>query len=620
MSDLITQKNSEYNQTSFLGGMNLLGDDSRLQPNQYRIGYDVTNRYDVLDPVLASVQDTTVPTGLIQELTTFGNYVICFVSGFAYYRLYSDVVWTQINDFKMSITAPRFWSCPAPVALTNYVRFAATASSSPVTTAASPNGPINLVNVAGAAAGNLPGLLVQDNINQPQFIFINSQGIPSCRVTQNLDQWMISFTDATNTVVAPNGDNREYVPIGNCMAWVNGILYLVSQDTNNLLRSVSGRPLDFVVNVVNTLATNTQPQSVQYPDGNQVDIPAFTQIPGGGALTTAYSVGVGNISCIRALSTGGLFVAAGNANFAVTLNQTPGAPTLFGEYTFNRAYLFEATCLSDRAIIDTLGDTRFIDLTGVRSFNAVEQVQNEGRNTPFTANIQGIFGSDTNPIVQSSTSACALLFNNYEHYAVNTIFGYAILKYDTLNSCWTSVDVQQVPGVGVKILAKIELGVRRMFAVTTDNKLFTLYIGPNTTSPSFRSIGVCSNILYVNQNIKMNNPKYEGKLALVRGIINNISQNGTVSFVPYVNNRLTLQALQTKEFTYEEPKYPNGIPNQLPDVDTNLYNFLFTTDDCGMGWKVFGTFSWSTGSLTQFSYTIVESTPSNPPLSQETVI
>ena len=97
------------------------------------------------------------------------------------------------------------------------------------------------------------------------------------------------------------------------MAWSNGILYIVSQDFNTINRSVNGRPLDFVINVVNTLATNAP----------------YTQIPGGDATTTNYSVGVGGITCIRSLSTGGIFVSASGANFAVTLNQTPNAPTIF---------------------------------------------------------------------------------------------------------------------------------------------------------------------------------------------------------------------------------------------------------------------------------------------------
>jgi len=328
-------------------------------------------------------------------------------------------------------------------------------------------------------------LLVQDNINQPVFLFINSSGIPEARITQTFDEWHITFTDATNVTVATNGDQREYVPIGNSMAWDDGTLYIVSQDKTKIYRSVSGRPLDFVVNVKNTLSDGTT-------------VPQFTQYGGGNADTTAYSVGVNNITCIRSMSAGGIFVSAGGACFSVIKNKTQNAPTQFGEYTFIRTFLFNAPCLSDRVIFDSLGDTKFISLTGVRSFNSIKQTHNEGQNTAFTAQIQNVFGDEETPIIQSESKSAAILFNDYELYAVNTIFGYAILKYDTINKCWTSVDLQQTDGKAIKKFTKIELSLRRLYALTEDDMLYELYIGPSMTTPSFRTIGVCANVIYEN--------------------------------------------------------------------------------------------------------------------------
>lgn len=598
----IISKGSEYNQTSFLGGMNLLGDDSRLQPNQYRAGFNLTNRYDSLDPVLTAVLDENLPTGIIQEIETFGNFIIAFVSGNAYFRLYNQTTWTQIKGFAMSPTAPRYWTCPIPIATTNYLRLAATGSISPT---ANGLASIQISEIAGAAAGNLPGLLVQDNINQSQFIFIGADGNPICRTTQSYDQWSITFTDATNTKVATDStglllDNREYVPIGNAMCWDDGILYIVSQDFSQILRSVSGRPLDFVVNITNALVT-TAP---------------FKMLPGGDAYTTSYSVGVGGISCIKALSSGGVFVAAGNANFSVVKNLNFQANKIFGEFTFIRTFLFNATCLSDRAILDTVGDTRFVDLTGVRSFNSIQQLQNEGRNTPFTASIQGAFGPDTNPITQDHSEASAILFNNYELYAVNTIFGHCIVKYDTINNCWTSFDFQIPNDAAIKILAKIELGVLRLYAATTDNKLYTLYIGPDQSTASFRTIGVCSNILYANTNIRMAQPKNEVKLAKTRCILNKITEDCSCQFIPYVNNRETANIPDAKEITFAESSTISSDPYKLPDVDTQLMNLLFSTPDCEQGWKVFGVFTWTNGSFTQFSMEMTDITPENPLNSQ----
>lgn len=603
---------SEYNQLSFTGGMNLLGDDTRLQPNQYRIGFNLTNREDQLDPVPVAVEDKTFPIGTVQECVTFGKYLIAFVSGLAYFKLYTDNGWQNIAGFSLSPTAPRYWSIAIPVSTTNYVRYAATIS---VTNATGSNsaGVIQTSQVAGANSGNLPGLLVQDNINQPQFIFLGQNGFPTVRTTQSFSQWSITYTDGTNTEVATDSsgnslDLREYVPIGNTMALDNGVLYIASVDGNYIYRSVSGRSLDFVVNVTNVLVT----------------VAPYTQLGGGDATTTSYSVGVGGISCLRQISSGGIFVGAGNANFAVTQNKSPNAPTLFGEYTFIRTFLFNANCITDRAIFDTLGDTRFVDLTGVRSFNAIEQTQNEGRNTPFTKTIQSAFtvksGQTRSNIIQSANAVAGILFDNYELYGMLTSFGYALAKFDTINQCWSSFDLQVPVNTGVKILTKIELDVQALFAVTTDNRFYQLYVGPNLSQPAFRTNGVCANILYANTDVKMNNPKSEIKLQKARVVLNNMFQDGIVSFTPYVDNRLTESGTQTKSITYGNPSIQSTDVFALQDVDSLLSNELFTLPDCGQGWKVFGIFSWTNCSLTQFSYELDDITPMNPLSSQATTV
>lgn len=636
MAEIQTQSGSEYNQSSFLGGMNLLGDDSRLQTNQYRAGFNCTNRYDTLDPVLKSMLDPAAPLGVKQEFVTFGNYLILFVAGLAYYRHYLSEGWTNIVGFKMSTDAPRFWTAAIPVSTTNYVRIAATGVKNSGTS--DPAGAIELSNVAAAGQGNLPGLLVQDNINQPQFIFLDLNGIPTCRVTQSFVQWFITYTDATNTVVATDLndvqlDFREYVPIGSSMTWEDGVLYVTAQDGESILRSVSGRPLDFVINITNILAANTTPQVWEYTDpfselSYDVTVPAYTQ-SGGGAFdignvfhaggdvtTTSYSVGVGGITCLRPLSSGGIFVAASNANFAVTKNMSNNAPKIFGEYTFLRTFLFNSTCLSDRVIFDSIGDTRFISLTGVRSFNAIAQTNNEGRNVSFTATIAGAFGSEDDPIVQDATETAAILFNDYELYAVQTIFGPCLIKYDTLSQCWTSFDTTQVNGRAIKILGKIELTVRRLYAITDDDKLYSLYVGPDTEEAEFRSVGICANILYANSDVKLANPKSEIKLGKVRAILNRITEDTTCGLLPYVNNRLASVTEETKQITYEPPSTPDVSSTKLPDVNTQLMNLFWSTPNCGQGWKVFLVFKWSGGSFTQFSTEMTDQTPLNPPKSQ----
>lgn len=634
---------SEFNQSSFLGGMSLLGDDTTLLPTQYRAGFDITNRYGELQLLLQSVEDTAIPDGVIQELVTFGDYLILFVGGYAYYRLYSSIGWKIIREFKMSSIAPRFWTCAIPVSTTNYIRIAATGSTNVGTS--NPAAAIQLANVEGASAGNLAGLLVQDNINQPSFIFLDESDNPTSRITQTFIQWAITFTDATNVTVATdsNGnteDYREYVPIGNCMTWAGGILFITSKDFTTIYRSVSGRPLDFVINVTNILAANTIPDTWIYTDpisGNDftVSVPPYTQSsggaftagnvynPGGDATTTSYSVGVSGISCIRPLSTGGIFVSGSDANFAVTLNQTPNAPTIFGEYTFNRAFLFNGSCLNDRAIIDSIGDTRFVDLRGIRSFNAIQQLQNEGQNSVFSSSIQAAFGDlgdSANPeIVQDPTQAAAILFNNYEIYAVNTIFGSALAKYDTVNNCWVAFDLLQIANKPVKILAKIELTTSQLFAVTTDNSLYTLYAGEDYNPGLVRTIGVSAGLLYANYDISLKHPKSEIKPINIRVINNKVQSSGTMTLTPYINNRLSLTGSIKKTISYSPPTDVSSNVTDLPDVNTQLSNLYFNLTGREQGWKMFAMIQWNTGVISQYSFELENLNPQNPNRTQAQV-
>ena len=602
---------SDYNQKSFLGGMMLLGSDVLLQDNQYRLGLNVRNRFDGLAPIQTSVVDLSAPSGVKQEMVTFGNYIILFVAGQAYYKGYNDTGWINIPNFSMTKNVPRLWSCAVPVSLTNYVRYSVPVT---ITTGAGTNtvnnaqGGIILAQASATAAGNLPGLLVQDGITQPWFIYLDGNGNPQARVTQTFAEWSITFTDQNNTTVAPNGDQREYVPIGTSMAWVDGILYIASPDGLNIFRSVEGRPLDFVVNVTSQLAI-TAP---------------FTQLGGGDATTTSYSVGVGGITCLRPISGTSLFVSASNSNFIVNKNMTPGAPTLFGEYTFTRNFLFEATNLSDKTVLDSLGDTKFIDLTGVRSFNAIETLNNEGRNSVFTNSIQSIFNvpvAGTNSftsIIQSASASACILYDNYELYAMNSIIGPIIAVYDTINSCWSSFDIGQTNGVNIKMFAKIELTLQALYAIGVDDQLYQLYAGIEPATCTVRMLSVNYSVIsaYTGLPIRLARPDYQVKLKRVRVILDNIVENCTLTCTPFVDNRLAKSKPSTKNITYVSPitKYTGAA--QLQDINSLIYNASFAFPNCNQGWKAHSVLEWTGGTLTQYSMHLDDFQLENPLTSQ----
>lgn len=549
-------------------------DDTRLDNTQYRLAFNCRNRFDVLEPIHSSYEDSACPPGLKQGILTFGTYVIVFVAGYAYYRYYLATGWKMIDGFRMSSDAPRVWFEQIPVATTNYKRYLSSATQI--------NGDTFLDNVAGAAAGNLPGLLVQDNINQPQFIFIDSSGFPTCRTTQNYDEWSVDWASYT-----AEKDKREYVPIGNAMSWCDGVLYVASQDKNEIYRSVTGRPLDFVVNIDNT--------------GQK----------GGDATTTSYSVGVGGISALRQMSDGSLFVAAGNANFIVSKNMTPNATIMFNEYTFIRKFLFNSTCLDDRCILDSLGDTRFIDLGGIRSFNAIEQLNNVGRNSVFSVTINAAFGG----IRQTSGVAAAILYDNYELYSVKTIFGNVIAVYDTINQIWVAFDTQQTGGKAIKQFAKIELDVQRLYAITEDDRLVTLYIADTFDEASLRPPAINANSVDAQDEKAGNNLlRHYIKPTDFRCVLNEIRQDSTATLTTFVDNRLSVPAM-TKAISYSPPA--TTYDSAMPDINTKLEGCYWSLPNSATGWKCFFLLSWTGGgNLTQISATMRDSSPRNPLPSQ----
>jgi hypothetical protein len=291
------------------------------------------------------------------------------------------------------------------------------------------------------------------------------------------------------------------------------------------------------------------------------------------------------------------------------------APTLFGEYTFIRKFLFEATCLNDRCIIDSLGDTRFIDLTGVRSFNAILQLQNEGRNSPFTSIIQAMLKG----IVQDV--AAAVLYDNYEYYALNTVIGPVIAVYDTLNTCWSSFDTTQTGGSKVKAFTKIELATRALFAITEDNKLYQLYAADTFATATCLTLSVSANLLNANQNVKMNNAKSEIKVSDFRCILNRITQDSTVSLTLLVDNRASATGTVLKSITYVPPVTPYVSDVILLDVNTQLTNLYWMLANTEQGWKTAFIIQWTGGgSITQFSTTLSDLNPMNPLMTQSTTV
>lgn len=586
-----------FKQSSFSGGINLLLDDTRLPVsfkykegdspydityNQYRIGLNTRTRFDVCTPIKSSIVDQQAPVGIKQALVTFGNYLILFVEGDAFYRLNSISNWTQINGFLMSPTVPRYWTVAIPVNTTNYGRIG-TLSNTTDSTLVDAALPISQINNISGTFGNIPGLLVQDGVNQPWFIYIDNTGIVRARQTQTYAQWSYPLDPTSLILTGP--DNREYVPIGTFMEWFNGILFIVDAQYNNIYRSVSGRPLDFVVNIDE--------------EGQK----------GGDATTTSYSVGVSGITAMMALPGNMLFVAAGGAScFSVTLNTTPNAPTIFGEYTFLRTVLFNANCVTERGIVNVLGDTVFIDANGLRSFNSVEQQLNEGRNSVFSSTVQSLFtGVFQNAMInnQSVVGWCsAISFDNYAIFSVKTTLGYVLVVYDTINSVYASLDTLQLGNHAAKQFATVTIDSLSLYAITDDDRVVQLYADNSFDQTLIRLGAVCSQ-----------EPEKEIKTRSVRVILSNITADMAITVSLFVNNRFD-QAYTTTIAYRPSPKLYDGllIGN---DVGTQVTNLMFSFPNASQGWKTFLVIAWTGGaSLTDVSTMTNDLTPLQPPQTQ----
>lgn len=411
-------------QVDFSGGMNLYLDDSKISPNEYREAFNVRNRTGGLTPVTQAVELSTAPSGLKQGIYGFDTFFVLFVMGKAYYQIVGTTTWVRISQFQMSTTAPIIYTQAVPASSINSKRVLQTASNFLGTGL---NPAINLSNTS--INGTPAGLVCQDGINQPWIILSDK----SARLLQTYDEWELEQS-ATSL-------GREYVPIGKQMTIIDGILLLASPDGKQLYRSVSGRPVDFVVNIdIN---------------GNK----------GGNASTVSYAASYNPMTCLRALNSGQIFIGTTYGNYVVTLDYNN---KIFGEPKFLNNSPLESEVTNHFSFLDILGDYAFVGYSGMRSFNAVLQLKNEARNSVFSLRIARMFEG----IVQSGTQTCAVLSDNYALFSVHTIYGYGILAYDTIKQNWNSFDITPQ---AIKMLAITNIQTSpRVFGISED-KVYELY-------------------------------------------------------------------------------------------------------------------------------------------------
>ena len=431
---------AKFNKIDWTGGINQFVDATKVDPaTQYYALFNGRTRRNRVDPINTPLEITSgLPIdGVIQGIYAIDHYLIVFIAGKAYYRDYESSAlsetWHWITSFQMSATAPRVYLEAIPASYINFTRKAASATDA-----------TQGLLLGGVGVGSPRCAIVMDGESQPWVIFPDA----TAREIRTYAQW--------------TPDNREYVPAGCILPlWFGGVLYCVGKDSqgvyNELYRSVTGRPLDYVIAVTPTGDKTSSDESV------------------GGAEAMSYRVDYGAVTALsRVQSTQQAFLLTTARNSYLVV---PDYTRLtFAEAALTNQPLFQVGALNDQCIVDVLADTAVIHYSGIRSFNAILNLKFEGRNAPFSRKIEGLL----NGIVQ--TAAAAINYDNYAAFSVNTIYGPVVLWYDTLLEEYASID--QFTGVGTvkQFTVLLTQTDRRLFFYTTDNRMFEYFAGSEVAS------------------------------------------------------------------------------------------------------------------------------------------
>jgi len=522
-------------QNSFNGGMNFLTTMTKLSEGEYPIASNVRVRYGGVDGVRAPKDFTSkFPSGNLQGIYGANEKLLVVISGSAYYiDCISDVV-TKILGFSMAANVQDIFAELVPAIGTRYTRIP---ENEQANTSVKLTSPTN----GTAAAG-----VFFDGISRPNLIF--SDG--SARAAQAYKDW--------------TPDSPEYVPQGLIPLYVNGILYLAAYDNDSspnrtlsvLTRSVTNDPLNFMV--------------IVDKDGNK--LPSESD---GGAKVSATPFNFGSITSVARVSSpdGTFYVSTAKSSVLV---QPDFTNIIYGEPTFNQSALFDTGAVNPFSVVDILGDTAIIDQNGLISFNAVQQLKFQGNNSPFSKSVYKLFQG----ITQKRTAA--VNFDNYALFSITTIYGPAVLVYDTLIARYVSIDfypnIEQICQFAIVKTSDIY----RLFARTIDNQILELYAGDKYLTSR----------IYIGDHAS-GDTKVSQVVESVGAVFMGSEIEGTAECRVYIDKvecGYRTAALNAHNYPITKP-YP--FPYQYQKKDSIPATFRF--DALPAGFKIGCQLSWNTG-------------------------
>lgn len=438
-------------QKVFTGGCNLLASDTALQDNEYRWLINARQRLGYLEANKKAIELDTAPIGKKQGIVAVGDVTILFVAGNAFYKTETGLDWIQISGFSMDAVADIYYTAIVPASTFNFHRKIDESLNNPM-----------LITTDFKVSGTPAGILVQDGAHQPYIIeYDQATQTFIARVTKTYAQW-------ANTSGVAN--DREYVPIGKQMMYISPILYIVSIDGKSVYRSVSGRPLDFMVNV----------------DFNGNKLPSEAQ---GGASSTGFTFDSDIITNLTPINIPNSFIY-GTARYTRIITADL-ENTIFGEPRFYQSAIIEAGIVNHQSVIEVLGDYAFVDFEAIKMFNAVLQLQNEGRNSIFSLQLSRLMNG-----IKQSDPVC-VSFDNYCLFDIDTTWGRMCCVYDSLSAKWVSFDVISRVGA-IKQFAIVETTLEsKLYCITHRDEVFQLY-----ASATEREVAILKTAAMTNEETK----------------------------------------------------------------------------------------------------------------------
>lgn len=498
-------KKLSFQFVDFSGGMCRNTDPSGIADNEYALLINGRNRYGNVAPIKGPLNLTSlIPAGNKQGLYGFDSIMLVLQDGQAFARDFSqpNSAFQLIPAFHLSELVDTVYAEAVPASWLNIQR--KLNDGADVTSD---------VALFSETTGTPTAVVCQDGVSRPQLVFSTGQA----RAAKDIGDW-------SNEEITTQ-DKREYVPIGKQMLYSSeGILYIVSPDGKEIYHSVTGRPLDFVIAI----------------DQNGDKLPALTSgKPEASRLS--YRLDYATITCIKQIGAKPRVTAEGEGFFVSTSKRSwivyPNfATTLFGEPVYSNQNLFSTGAINQFSFTDILGDSALITESGITSFNSILSVSNEGKNAPFHDKIFKIFELNGEQILQQTTAA--ITSDNYAFLAVDTVYGPAILVYDTLRQKFAALDIYDEVEGKIKQFAEIKYGGQRyLYFITTEGQLFEMFAGDTLTAKVYP------------KEVMAKSAEEELIPRRVRISLDSIAENGSIAVTVFTDSKAGERMTDTFEAT-----------------------------------------------------------------------